>query len=112
MSIESELLDRITVRAEVFGGKADHPGHADRRRACARDAGGGRHGGDDPAGVPGTGARRHSGLPAIRTSFSGGRAHAMTGFRFEVEVAASDRDDGGSLARDEHGDPEEPEVRA
>lgn len=36
----------------------------------------------------------------------------MTGFRFEVEVAASDRDDGGSLARDEHGDPEEPEVRA
>ena len=55
MSNQSELLDRITVRADVFGGK---PIIRDLRIAVEHVLGmlaAGDTGRDDPAGVPGTG---------------------------------------------------------
>ena len=56
MGDESDLLDRITVRRDVFGGK---PIIRDMRVAVEHVLGmlAGRRGGEDPAGVPGTGAR-------------------------------------------------------
>ena len=60
----------IEVEARFLGyaRKADHPRHAHRGGACARDAGGGRHCGDHPAGVPGPRTRGYPRVSAIRSS--------------------------------------------
>lgn len=69
MTNELELLDRITVRASVFGGK---PIIRDMRIAVEHVLGMLSEGDTAEtisAGVPGTGTRRHSSLSAIRVSF-------------------------------------------
>ena len=38
MTTDTELLSRITVRPDVFGGKTHHPGHADCRGTRSRNA--------------------------------------------------------------------------
>ena len=69
MSDQSELLDLITVRADVFGGK---PIIRDMRIAVEHVMGmlaAGDTPRGAPAGVPDARTRGHPGLPAIRASF-------------------------------------------
>ena len=66
MTTEHELLERITVRPDVFGGK---PIIRDMRIAVETrfgDARCRRHSRGHPAGIPIPGTRRRSGVPVVR----------------------------------------------
>ena len=73
MTTDTELLSRITVRPDVFGGK---PIIRDMRIAVEHVLGNARRGrlnGNDPVGVRLPRRGGHPGLPAVRPPLPGGR---------------------------------------